>query len=358
MRVSLVIYGSLDSISGGYLYDRVLVEYLRSRGDQVKIVSLPRRNYPSHLSDNLRPSLLKSLLQGKWDLLLQDELNHPSLFWLNRRLQGRVEYPIVTIVHHLRCCEVHPKWRNLIYRLVEKQYLESVDGFIFNSRSTQLEVEKLVGEGKPSVVASPGRDRLKGTITREQIVERCGRPGPLQILFLGNVIPRKGLHTLLKGLSSLPAETWQLEVVGNTGLDLRYTEMIKRQVGDRGLSHRVSFKGLLSDDEVIESLSRSHLLAVPSSYEGFGIIYLEAMGFGLPVIASGTGGAVDLITHGREGALVKPGDFAAVAEFVEMLGRNRDQLLRMSLRSFERRMAFPTWAQTAERIRNFLLRQI
>jgi glycosyltransferase involved in cell wall biosynthesis len=107
---------------------------------------------------------------------------------------------------------------------------------------------------------------------------------------------------------------------------------------------------------VIESLSRSHLLAVPSSYEGFGIIYLEAMGFGLPVVASSAGGAGELLTEGREGYLIKPGDSAAVAECVGILSENRDQLLRMSLWSLERRMTFPKWAETAERIRDFLRR--
>ena len=53
MRIGLLIYGSLDTLSGGYLYDRKLVEHLRQAGDSVEIVPLPWRSYPAHLADNL-----------------------------------------------------------------------------------------------------------------------------------------------------------------------------------------------------------------------------------------------------------------------------------------------------------------
>ena len=52
MKIGFVIYGSLDTLSGGYLYDRKLVEYLRAQGDTVEIISLPWRNYAAHLTDN------------------------------------------------------------------------------------------------------------------------------------------------------------------------------------------------------------------------------------------------------------------------------------------------------------------
>ena len=53
MRIGLVIYGALDTLSGGYLYDRKLVEYLRAQDDAVEIISLPWRNYAAHLTDNI-----------------------------------------------------------------------------------------------------------------------------------------------------------------------------------------------------------------------------------------------------------------------------------------------------------------
>jgi len=83
MKISLVIYGSLDTLNGGYLYDRKLVNYLKNSGDSVEIFSLPSRAYAPCLGDNLGRNLLRRLVHAKPDILLQDELNHPSLFLLN-----------------------------------------------------------------------------------------------------------------------------------------------------------------------------------------------------------------------------------------------------------------------------------
>ena len=57
MRLGLLIYGSLDTLSGGYLYDRKLVEHLRRAGDSVEIISIPWRSYPAHLADNFSSRL-------------------------------------------------------------------------------------------------------------------------------------------------------------------------------------------------------------------------------------------------------------------------------------------------------------
>ncbi|HEY6073009.1 MAG TPA: hypothetical protein VIV15_06315, partial [Anaerolineales bacterium] len=129
MNLGLLIYGSLDTISGGYLYDRQLVEYLRAQGDTVEILSLPWRNYPSHLLENLTFRLPAGL-----DLLIQDELNHPSLLAANARPHP---CPVISLVHHLRSSEERPAWQNSFYRMVEKKYLRSVDGFIYNSQTTR-----------------------------------------------------------------------------------------------------------------------------------------------------------------------------------------------------------------------------
>ena len=88
MRIGLLIYGSLETVSGGYLYDRKLVEYLRRRRVEVEIVSLPWVGYGRSLFHNFSPPLYRQLHDAPYDLLLQDELNHPSLFLLNRWLSG------------------------------------------------------------------------------------------------------------------------------------------------------------------------------------------------------------------------------------------------------------------------------
>src|SRR6476661_691270 len=217
MKIGLIIYGSLDTLSGGYLYDRKLVEYLRSQGDTVEIISLPWRNYPAHLTDNLCFRLPNNL-----DILIQDELNHPSLIFANR---GRHPYPIISLVHHLRCSEVRSRWQNALYRIIEKQYLQSVDGFIFNSKNTNNVVHQLLGNNQPNVIAYPPTDQFGDPITEEEIKRRAQK-SPLRLLFLGNVIERKGVHTLLKAISAEPS-AFHLDIIGSLTADLRYAKSIQ-----------------------------------------------------------------------------------------------------------------------------------
>src|SRR5215216_6080243 len=109
MKLGLVIYGSLETMSGGYLYDRKLVEYLRAQGDRVEVISLPWRNYAVHLTHNF---WFRLPARRNVDILIQDELNHPSLILANRQKHA---YPVISLIHHLRCSERRPAWQNLLY---------------------------------------------------------------------------------------------------------------------------------------------------------------------------------------------------------------------------------------------------
>ena len=345
MKIGLVIYGSIDTLSGGYMYDRMLVEYLRAQGDSVEIISLPWRNYAAHLRDNFTFKLPPNL-----DILIQDELNHPSLIGANR---GRHPYPIISLVHHLRCSELRPKWQNDLYRPIEKRYLQSVDGFIFNSKTTKGVVNDLIGSGKPDVVAYPPTDRFGDAISEEEIKERSKKK-ELHMLFLGNVMGRKGLHTLLEAVR-LSNFDLRLDIVGSLTTDPEYAAQMQEFVSTNGLSSAVHFHGALNNQPLVEKLKAAHILVVPSSYEGFGIVYLEGMGFGLPAIGTTLGAAGEVIEEGVTGFLIQPGDSHALAARLQLMNEKRDLLIQMSLAARNRYLAQPKWNQTAHQIREFLL---
>ena len=354
MKIGFVIYRSLDTLSGGYLYDRKLVRYLRSQGDTVEIISLLWRNYAAHLTDNFHFKLPPNL-----DILIQDELNHPSLIFANR---GKHPYPVISLVHHLRCSELRPKWQNMFYRWMEKKYLQSVDGFIFNSKTTKQVVNGLIGDGKPSVVAYPPTDRFGEPLSENHIIERT-KSDELRILFLGNVIFRKGLHTLLKAIAGINRDTqsvlsYLLDVVGPLNSEPTYSSRIRKMIAESNLSSFVFLHDSLDEGQLVEKLKQAHVLVVPSSYEGFGIVYLEGMGFGLPAIGTTAGAAGEMISDGVDGFLIEPGDTDTLASRLQIMNEKRDVLLQMSLAARQRYVQQPAWEESAGRIREFLSKRI
>jgi glycosyltransferase involved in cell wall biosynthesis len=344
MKIGFVIYGSLDTLSGGFMYDRKLVDYLRAQEDTVEIISLPWRNYVSHLTDNLTFKLPNNL-----DILIQDELNHPSLIAANL---GEHPYPIISLIHHLRCSELRPKWQNDFYRLVEKKYLQSVDGFIFNSKTTTGVVNGLLGNSKPEVIAYPPTDRFGESASEEEITVRASR-GPLQITFLGNVMGRKGLHTLLEAVKSLKSQV-RVDVIGSLTTEPTYSRQMQGFVADNDLSSIVTFHGTLDNEPLKQKLKQAHVLIVPSSYEGFGIVYLEGMGFGLPAIGTTAGAAGEIIEHKKTGYLIEPNDLKALAAYISQLTADRNLLIELSLNARKRYIQQPAWNETADQIRSFL----
>lgn len=362
MKIGFVIYGSLDTLSGGYLYDKKLVEYLRSAGDEVEIISLPWRNYFSHLTDNFtfrlwNPTARRWKKQEQapalqnFDILIQDELNHPSLIGANR---GKHPYPIVSLVHHLRCSELRPKWQNDFYRIIEKKYLQSVDGFIFNSQTTKGVVNSLIGNNKPDVIGFPPTNRFGEAISEKEIIER-NKAEKLRILFLGNVMERKGLHTLLRALLSLHNSSFILDVVGSLNVEPNYAKKMQEFVMVNGLSSMVTFHGSLDNEPLKQKLKKAHLLIVPSSYEGFGIVYLEGMGFGLPAIGTTAGAASEVIEYGKTGFLIQPNDSETLSKYTSKLAQDRSLLNQLSLNARKRYISQPKWDETAKSIRDFLL---
>jgi glycosyltransferase involved in cell wall biosynthesis len=354
MRIGLIIYGSLDTLSGGYLYDRKLVEYLRAQGDTVEIISLPWRNYAAHLTDNFSFKLPANL-----DILIQDELNHPSLITANL---GKHPYAIISLVHHLRCSELHPKWQNNLYHVVEKKYLQSVDGFIFNSQMTKGVVNGLIDNGKPLVVAYPPTDRFGEAISENEIIERA-KSNELKILFLGNVIERKGLHTLLDAVKDIALtqsvskdqkSKVRVDVIGSLTSEPKYAEQTQDFITKNQLSSFVFLHNSLNNKPLVEKLKQAHVLIVPSSYEGFGIVYLEGMAFGLPAIGTTAGAASEIIENKKNGYLIEPNDSATLASHISSLAQNRALLTQLSLDARKRYIQQPSWNETAGQIRAFL----
>jgi glycosyltransferase involved in cell wall biosynthesis len=351
MRIHMIVYGGLRNVSGGFLYDRMLVKSLTSHGHRVRVSALPWRGYVRSLLDNFGGAVARRLRPVRTDLILQDELVHPSVIrWneIHRRVQAA---PIVAIVHHLRSSERHPAWIASIYRSVERRYLRSADAFVFNSLATRSSVASLLGRPARGVVAYPGVDHVD-RVSARAIRRPSGRP--LRVIFLGNLIPRKRLPDLLTALAAVP-EGWELTVVGRPpAAQGGYAAGLRRRAESMP-EDRVRFAGRLPAPALWRELARSDVLAVPSDYEGFGLAYLEAMALGVVPIASDRGGAAELIRDGYNGFLVPPRRPEALADRLRRLAADRELCDRLRRAARRTARSWIPWRKSGKLVHEFLM---
>lgn len=189
-------------------------------------------------------------------------------------------------------------------------------------------------------------------IDDEEILARSRAAGPLRIVFLGNLIKRKAPHLLIQAAASLQDIT--VSFAGSERADRRYATWLKREVVGKNLGERVHFLGYLEQRELNPLLGDSHVLVVPSSYEGYGIAYLEGMGFGLPAIGTRAGAASEIITHGKDGFLIDVNNAADLIDHLRRLHEDRDLLTAMSLAARKRYLEHPTWQTSMLRVADFL----
>ena len=343
MHVGFVTAGDIDTGSGGFYYDRRLRDRLRERGHEVTVVSLPWGRYGDQLLGTLRGRGWGIRNRG-FDIVLEDGLAHPSLLWANRRIDA----PTVALLHMLRTAASGRRSRPLV-RAVERRFLRGVDTAIYNSAATRRRAESL--SGPAGTVVPPGGDRFGATSSPEEIRERA-RSGPLEVGFLGNVIERKGLDVVVEALSTLSTD-WRLTVVGAADGDRRYVESVRRSAERAEVAGRIRFRGRLPDAAVESQLRETHVLAVPSRYEPFGMAHLEAMGFGCVPIATTNGGPSEFIEDGECGFLVPPDDPGAVAERLAALS-DRDRLATLGVAAREAFDRQPGWDDRLDRAAGFL----
>lgn len=131
-----------------------------------------------------------------------------------------------------------------------------------------------------------------------------GCPG--LVLSVGNLIPTKGHELLLRAFAHVQrnAPECRLEIIG----DGPERVSLIRLAAHLGISDHVFFRGRQDRSAVAEAMRRCAVFALPSSYEGLGCVYLEAMASAKPVIGCRGQGIEEVIDHGMNGLLIKPGD--------------------------------------------------
>jgi len=229
----------------------------------------------------------------------------------------------------------------------ENRVIQEVDQII---ASTQAEVAQLQwlyeANAEKITVVPPGVNTSRFyPIPKDEARDYIGIPNDLNtIVFVGRIEPLKGIDTLLNAISCLNEDTDCIEcrllIIGGNhpgGNNNDSTEMkrLREMKEALGLGDEVQFLGKRGQKELPYYYSSADVVVVPSNYESFGMVALEAMACGTPVIASQVGGLAYLVRDGETGYHVPNNDPEALAQKIYDLMMNSDRRAEMSRNAIE-----------------------
>lgn len=178
------------------------------------------------------------------------------------------------------------------------------------------------------------------------------------VVYVGRVLPRKGIDTIIRGVAELRRRTGlraRLLVVGGEREDARPTDNLEirrllRVAVEEGVAEQVRFEGRRPQDDLFRYYSAADAFATTPWYEPFGMTPLEAMACQTPVVASRVGGHQFTVVDGATGYLVPPRDPAALAAALERVLRDPVLRDRMGAAGRARTLAHFTWERVAGQV--------
>ena len=303
-----VLPGDPATRTGGFIYDARIIEGLRAAGLEVAVHSLPD-GFPAP-SPEIRlqaaalfaglPDGARVVVDGLALGVLPEEL---------RAQAGRLD--LIGLVHHPLAAEsgLSPERQQALFES-ERAALALVSQVITTSRHT---AEALAPYGVPAARITPvppGVDPAP--------LSAGSTKGALALLCVANLVPRKGHDLLLGALARLEDLDWTLTCAGSQARDPDWNERLRRLCGETGLEDRVTFLGEI-DDSALEALYHgADLFVLASHYEGYGMVFPEAVAHGVPVLATWTGGIPEA-APAEASILVPPGDETALTEALRRL---------------------------------------
>lgn len=256
--------------------------------------------------------------------------------------QGR-RLRLVALVHHPLAAEsgLRPRLAAEL-RLSETRALTQARLVLVTSRHTaRLLADYAVPQRRIRVV-EPGTD----AVTPVLACRRAAADGRLRILCVAALVPRKGHDLLLRGLSGIQDRPWHLDCVGSLDRDPAWAAEMARLRDRLGLGERIAFRGMLGDGALGRLYAQADLFALATRFEGYGMVFAEALARGLPILATRAGAAADTVPP-EAGILVPPEDPEALRSALRLLLSDETLRRRLAAGSRAAGLRLPSWPQAA-----------
>jgi D-inositol-3-phosphate glycosyltransferase len=204
----------------------------------------------------------------------------------------------------------------------ERRLAQAVDAIVVPSDGEHSNLLNQYGAPSHKLYVIPcgvNMERFKPMQKRHARAQLKIDPAASVILFVGRFAPVKGMDVLLKAMARLAPRIASLKliVVGGDGPHAQTTLAIKRQAEGLGIAPLLNMAGRVEHDQLPIYYNAADLLAVPSTYESFGLVTLESLACGSPVATTRVGGAAAIIKEGVNGTLLEDSGATAVARGLE-----------------------------------------
>lgn len=327
LKVLQIISGR--NVNGAVTYCKFLSEQLLEYGHELTVLCRPN----GWLQENLDPRIeifeseqnrstfelgrvARWIRQQRFDVM-HTHMSRAHLFGVLMKMMTKV--PVVATAHQ---CSLQLHWR-------------LNDRVIANSHSTaeyQRRVNRVPADRLSTIYCFTNLDRFKNIKPLDvKVVRRQMRLKGDEFLVgtVGDVIARKGQRYLFEAMSRIIQEVpnFKLVLLGRFRRDEAYVRQLRGMQKRHQLFTRVKWLGLRTN--VQDFMSAFDLCVVPSVQEPLGLVALEAMAAGTPVVASETGGLPEIVKHGVNGLLVPPKDPAKLADAIIEMASDRDRRIEM-----------------------------
>ncbi|MEM8872226.1 MAG: glycosyltransferase family 4 protein, partial [Pseudomonadota bacterium] len=168
---------------------------------------------------------------------------------------------------------------------------------------------------------------------------------PPLILSVGIQHPRKGHDVLLRALANLTDHAWQAVIAGGAH-DPEYADTLVRLVADLGLAERVTLAGRVPRERLGTLYSQAAVFALATRYEGYGIVFDEALSSGVPIVSCRTGAVPDTVPD-QAGLLVPVDDPDSMADALQRMLTDLPLRRRSARAALAAGQTLPTWTDTA-----------
>lgn len=334
-RLTFAYPGNLDLRTGGYGYDREVIQGLRNLGWEVDLLPLGEGfPYPSPETLAAAEKQLSALEDRA--LVLIDGLAFGVMdAWAIREAE---RLRIVALVHHPLALETGLSTEQQTpLRKSETSALRAARRILVTSPMTAGELTKNFDVSADRIsVAVPGTLKPKAP--------RKGENDIPQILSVGSLTRRKGHDILIAALVAVSDLDWRATIIGSPHLDTAVANALQEQITTLDLSRRINLAG--ESNDLDKAYGTADIFALASRYEGYGMVFAEALSYGLPIIAC-KAGAVPEVVPDEAGYLVAVDDVEAVASALRTLLTDHEERGRRGEAAARAGALLPEWADTS-----------